>query len=227
MKHKIWKIIYPFIFFALVYIFINPEKQDRLLPVLLFIVTIISVLISHMVYLSQSSPSLYAIANEQEGSGIFTFTVMDDFIVSQNVNIHGLAIHEKDSSIELKIVNNGNYPATNIEVEYSIITYHNKITFGEDQADIVSYKPVKLEKVDKTLKFDYIPPNGAREETIFITSKYPQADIQINKLKCSEGSFVHRNTNIYRYQDDRFEYLSDNQDLLCLLGIYDPWDIGE
>lgn len=206
----------------LVFIFINPEKQEQLFSALLLMVTAISVLISYMMYLSQSSPSLYAIASEKKGSGVFTFNVMDDFIVSQNVNIHGLAMHEKDSSIELKIVNNGNFPATNIEVEYSVITYLNEVTFGVDQAEIISYKTVELEKVDKSFKFDYIPPNGEREETIFITSKYPQADIQINKLKCSEGSFVRTNTNIYRYKDDRFEELSDSQDLLCLLGIYDP-----
>lgn len=222
MKYKVWKIIYLVIFLSLVFIFIDSERQEYMFSALLVMVTSVSALISYMMYLSHNSPSLYAMANEKEGHGIFTFNVMNDFVVSQDEDIHGLALAEKDTHIELSIINNGNLPATNVKVEYCIVTYINEIKFGVDQAEILEYKAVEFEKIQRVLNFDYIPPNGSREETIFLTSRYPQCDIFINKLKCTEGSFVNKNTNIYRYKDDRFEFLGDNQDLLYLLGIYNP-----
>ncbi|MGB4588053.1 MAG: hypothetical protein WBI17_02315 [Clostridiaceae bacterium] len=222
MKKKITNVIYVLVGLSLVFIFFQPDKKESIFSGMLVIVTSVSVLISYMMYTSQTTPKLYVIGRLENTDRRTDYLLMRDFVSSQDEDIEGLASEDNYKCIKLNIHNNGNIPATNIKIEYNIVTYINDIKFGVDKAEILDYKSVKFERVTRNLEYDYIPPGDSRSEIIFYVSRYPQCDIVVNKLVCSEEKFISSDTVVFRYNDERFEELGDNQDLLFLLGVYNP-----
>lgn len=220
MKKKIGKIAYIIIGIGFLFIFFRPDQKESVYSSLLVMVTSVSVLISYMMYSSQTMPKLYVIGRLKDAEHQWSGTIMNEFIASQTDEIEGLAYGGNDKSIVLEIHNNGSVPATNIIMEYDIVTYINHIEFGVDKADIQNYKSVILERVTRTIEYDYLPPGDSRSEVIFYVSRYPQCDIVVKKLISKEEKFITSDTVVFTYYDDRFDELGDSQDLLYLLGVY-------
>ncbi|MBO1264487.1 hypothetical protein J3A84_05465 [Proteiniclasticum sp. SCR006] len=219
---KINVIIYILIGLSLFFIFYRPDQRESVYSSLLVIVTSVSVLVSYMMYSSQIVPKLYVLGSIKDAKNQWSGRVMNDFIVSQTDDIEGIAYDGNDKSVILEIHNNGSVPATNIKIEYDIVTYIKKIKFGVDRAEILNFSSVILERVSRTIEYDYLPPGDSRSEVIFYVSRYPQVDIVVKKLISKEERFISSDTVILRYRDERFTKLGDNQDLLYLLGISNP-----
>lgn len=202
------------------FIFFRPDQKESVYSSLLVIVTSVSVLISYMMYSSQTIPKLYVIGRLKDAENQWSGIIMNEFIAAQTDEIEGLAYSSNDNIIVLEIHNNGNVPATNIKLEYDIVTYINEIEFGVDKAEVLDYKSVILERVPRTIEYDYLPPGDSRSEVIFYVSRYPQCDIVVKKLISKEEKFINSDTVVFTYYDNRFDELSDNQDLLYLLGVY-------
>ena len=123
----------------------------------------------------------------------------------------------------LEIVNNGDFPATHIELTYTIVIKKAEFEFGIDQADVINERFVDYKSLTETIVYDYLPPNGKRETAILkLYGDFPYATLKINNLKSAEMTFMKGDIAIYEYEHPEFEGLADSHHYRRVLGVYKP-----
>lgn len=121
----------------------------------------------------------------------------------------------------LKIKNNGDLPATRVEIEYSVIIQKANFEFGIDDADIKNLEFVDFKTLFDKQKFDYIPPNGEIIiKVINPTGEYPYAHLKINKLKSNERTFINKEIVLKTYEHEGLGHTEDMAHFRKLIGSY-------
>lgn len=187
------------------------------------VLTAIYVCLTRKLVFSQFGPKLYVVGEIieiEKGISSWDKSLMSDFN-PEKIKGKGFVYKSANKKWNLKIYNNGNRPAANIKLNYTIKTYKHDIKFGIDEADILDYTPVDYKSVSKKLEIDYLPPNTNESYTIFFMSTFPKADLLINLLKCDGGTFIEKEVRVSKYFNEEFEYIKDSPHLKKLLGLMD------
>ncbi len=167
-------------------------------------------------------PKLYTVGKLLDCGNIWDKSIMWDVLEEGSpTTLSGLGFVYKSANKkwDLEVYNNGNSPATNIQVTYTVNAYKHEVVFGVDKAEIQDFYPVIYATKKNTIKIDYIPPHSSQTFTIFFMDKFPKADLTIELLKCDERVFINKPTRIATYFNDEFNHLVDNPHLLRLLGV--------
>ena len=170
-------------------------------------------------------PKLYVIGKISDSGGTWDRSVMKDILEEGSSIIslkgEGFVYESARKKWDLEVHNNGNSPATNIEITYIVTAYKNEIVFGIDKCDIKDYYSVKYGSKKETIKIDYLPPNSSQAITVFFMDKFPKADLTIELLKCDDRIFIGKPTRISTYHNKGFDYLNGSNDLRLMLGVCD------
>ena len=119
----------------------------------------------------------------------------------------------------LKIKNNGDLPATDIEVMYSLVIDKAEIEFGVDAADIISHRFQEYTRITKTIKYDYLPPNGETHDIIiYLQGEFSSAKLKVDYLLSKERNFIDKEITLINYKHPMFDIISDSEDYRKLLG---------
>lgn len=193
--------------------------MNLFITVLLVVVTMIYTFFTFKIFNNNYSPKLYIVPLKKDAKNEWNKTIMKEFI-NDDLSREGFVYKKSEKKMNVEIFNNGNKPATNIKVNYNVVTYINNVEFGMDRADIVNYEPVVYKKVSKTIHIDYLPPNTSKEFTIFYMSRFPRIDLEIEQLKSNEDNFINDRTKIHTFQNREFNKIQDSNHLRKLLGVY-------
>lgn len=169
-------------------------------------------------------PKLYVVGKLLDCGHTWDKSVMLDVLeggTSTSLKGPGFVYKSADKKWVLEVHNNGNSPATDIEVLYSVIAYKHEIVFGIDEADIKDYYPVKCAIKKETIRIDYIPPHSNQTFTVFFMDKFPKADLTIELLKCDGRSFITKPTRIATYFNQEFDCIEDSPHLRKMVGLMD------
>ncbi|WP_010530922.1 hypothetical protein [Lentibacillus jeotgali] len=167
------------------------------------------------------NPKLFVEGTIEDAKNKFDASV-NDKISGLDFNQEGFPFPEVKHDMvvwKLRIHNNGDLPATNVNIEYFI-------RIQKKEFDILEGLPanerlVKFQDIKETLYYDYIPPGGYKEEDIlYINGKFPQAKLYINKLQSKEVRFIKSPVHIDTYKHYGFEKIHDTDDGLKLIGFY-------
>lgn len=121
----------------------------------------------------------------------------------------------------IRLINNGDLPATNVILDYSLLIKKTEFEFGIDKADVINDRFVNFTRLSETFNYDYIPPGGVIEETIlYLTGDFPCADLVIDRLKSTERVFIGKDTLLKKYEHPEFQMLEDSHHLRQMLGVY-------
>jgi hypothetical protein len=122
---------------------------------------------------------------------------------------------------ELQVINNGDLPATNVIVEYSIIIKRAEFEYGIDKADVINERFIDFKTINKTIEFDYIAPQSEKKlKILYLTGVFPYADLKINKLTSKERKFIKNPLLIDTYEHPEFLVLSDSHHFRQMIGAY-------
>ncbi|OLP64727.1 hypothetical protein BACPU_23170 [Bacillus pumilus] len=120
---------------------------------------------------------------------------------------------------QVKICNNGDLPATNVVIEYSITIKKAEFDFGLDAADVYNERFVDFHSISRTKKFDYLPPNFEKViNVLYLDGKFPYADLKINKMTSNELTFIKDKILIDTYEHPEFQKLEDSHHHRQMLG---------
>ena len=167
---------------------------------------------------AEFGPKLYINTVQQESDKWDKSILVDVFPGGEFVKGEGFCPNSRYIWI-LKIVNNGQAPATDVEIDYSILCYINDIKYDEERVYVEGYSPKLYKEVKRKINIDYIPPNGKYDKTIMYMSTFPYVELYAEKLKCHERSFITKRTKVIRYENPEFNRLIDSSHLHRLLGI--------
>ncbi|PFU64044.1 hypothetical protein [Priestia megaterium] len=119
----------------------------------------------------------------------------------------------------LTIKNNGDLPATEVQIKYSITVQKAEFEIGVDSADIINEKFIDFQTVSDTQEYDYIPPNGEiKIKLISLGGDYPYAHLKINKLKSKERTFINKTILLKTYEHSGWNNLADISDHRIMIG---------
>ena len=138
------------------------EGINIILTVLLVTVTAIYTYITYRTLLSFKNPILFLRTYLIDTKYEWDKWLMRDLDPIQE-QIRGLSKISIDKKIKFKIINNGNSPAYDINLEYKIVTYKNVFEFGIDEADVKSHKSVFYKESLRKEKFNYLAPKDEIE----------------------------------------------------------------
>ena len=119
-----------------------------------------------------------------------------------------------------KVFNNGDLPATNVKVEYSIVIMRAEFELL-NKIDVENLRFVPHKTINRTVTYDYIAPNSEKiEEVCFLTGAFPYANLIVTKLEASERKFITNKILIQTYQHPDFLAIQDSHHDRMLLGAY-------
>lgn len=141
-------------------------------------------------------------------------------LFSINFEQKGFSEIEHDTVLwKLRIVNNGDLPATNVQLKYTIFIKRAKFKTGIDEADIIDVKFINFKKISRTLKITYIPPQSEKiEKVLYLTGNFSKADLIVNVLKSKERSFIRKAMKIDEYEHLDFKHIQDSQHYRQVIG---------
>jgi hypothetical protein len=188
------------------------------------VTTIVNIFFVYLVYIltrKDKNPKLYVQSNLEDAKWSYDRSVNHD-IDEDDFLKKGFPEIPHDTLVwKLEIHNNGEYPATNVEVDYSIVIKRSDFDYGIDEADIINHKFVPYKTLKRKISFDYIPPNGEKVVSIlYIRGEYPEADLSINKLKSSERTYIKEPVLLQKYEHPGFQTLADSHDFRLMIGSY-------
>ncbi|NGY94043.1 hypothetical protein F3K44_32835 [Bacillus megaterium] len=123
----------------------------------------------------------------------------------------------------LTIKNNGDLPATKVEIDYCITIQKAEIETGIDESDIKNVKFIDYKTVSDKQKYDYIPPNGEIKINLLdLHGRYPYAYLKIAKLKSKERTFINNQILLKKYAHSGWDNVADSYDYRKMLGVH--WD---
>ncbi len=194
------------------------EGINIILTVLLVTVTAIYTYITYRTLLSFKNPILFLRTYLIDTKYEWDKWLMRDLDPIQE-QIRGLSKISIDKKIKFKIINNGNSPAYDINLEYKIVTYKNVFEFGIDEADVKSHKSVFYKESLRKEKFNYLAPKDEIELDIVFTSNFPKIKIFVTELKSKEVKSIKKQTLIFEYDNRDFIELEDSIDYRNMLGV--------
>lgn len=122
---------------------------------------------------------------------------------------------------QLKVVNIGDLPATNVKGEYSLTIKIARFDFGTDRADVINEKFVDYKTIVKKFQYDYIAPDSEKILDIaYLKGEFPYADLKINKLISNERKFLNKKILLETYEHPEFKTLQDSHHIRQMLGAY-------
>lgn len=203
-------------------------SSDGFMNIMTLIISAVNIFIAFRVYQYTKrdvNPKLYVdskILTNKESSKIYTGGIINEELINENFDKKGFPEIQHDRMLwQLKIANNGDHPATNVVVEYSIIIKRACFDYGIDEADILNLRFVDYKKLNRTIKFDYIPPSSEKYLNIIsLYGEFPKADLIINKLISEEIEFITRPIDLNSYEHPDFNNLQDADHARKLLGAY-------
>lgn len=164
-------------------------------------------------------PKLYVVGEILDSGNGWNKSVMMDFLEEGHPKGPGFVYQSGNKKWDLEVHNNGDTPATNVEVTYIVTAYKHKIVFGIDKYDIKDYYPIECDTKKVTIKLDYIPPNTNQTFTVFFMDKFPKADLTIELLKCDDRTFINKPTRISIYYNQELNALEGSLHLRRMLGL--------
>ncbi|MFF2287297.1 hypothetical protein [Peribacillus butanolivorans] len=122
---------------------------------------------------------------------------------------------------QLKVFNNGDLPATNVIVEYSITIKKAEFEYGIDKADVINERFLDFKTINKTIKFDYIAPHSEKiEKILYLKGDFPYADLKISTLISKERKFIENPILLQTYEHPEFLVLEDSHHARQMIGAY-------
>ena len=122
---------------------------------------------------------------------------------------------------ETKVVNNGDLPAVNVKMKYSIIIKKAVFDYGIDEADIINEHFIEYKTIVRNALFIYIPARSeVVEEVLYLTGDFCYADLILHKLKSDERTFINNSIKIDVYEHPDFSEIADSHHLRKVLGVY-------
>ncbi|MEC1011718.1 hypothetical protein P9B39_15875 [Bacillus altitudinis] len=190
--------------------------------ILTVIVSFINLVFVYFVYKltkKDVNPKLYIIPVLKDAEGRFDKNVIHE-LVTMNFNQQGFPkIIHNNQLWQLKICNNGELPATNVVIEYSITIKKAEFDFGLDKADVINERFVDFKTISKTIKFDYLPPNFEKVvDVLYLNGKFPYADLKINKMTSNELIFINDTILMDTYEHPEFQKIEDSHHYRQMLG---------
>ncbi|KKK10306.1 MULTISPECIES: hypothetical protein [Bacillus] len=190
--------------------------------ILTVIVSFINLVFVYFVYKltkKDVNPKLYIIPVLKDAEGRFDKNVIHE-LVTMNFNQQGFPkIIHNNQLWQLKICNNGELPATNVVIEYSITIKKAEFDFGLDKADVINERFVDFKTISKTIKFDYLPPNFEKVvDVLYLDGKFPYADLKINKMTSNELIFINDTILMDTYEHPEFQKIEDSHHYRQMLG---------
>lgn len=205
-------------------LFIATDHFEKLMTLL---ISAINIWIAYRIYeftKKDINPKLYIdseILNSEDTETAGYSIIINTTLDKEDFNKKGFPEIQHDPLLwQLKIFNNGELPATNVFVEYSISIKRAEFDYGIDEADIINQRFNNYKTVHKIIKFDYIPPESKKVINImYLYGYFPYADLKINKLKSDERSFINQPTHIHTYEHPVFWRIEDSNHSRKMLGV--------
>ncbi|MDA2519991.1 hypothetical protein PDN73_30085 [Bacillus cereus] len=203
--------------------------MNNLLTFLSAIGTVISALfvfLTYKVYKKSLDTRLYVVSKiEKENNDINDFR----YFLWHRESFKGLDFegegfpyidhHHEKQKWNLYIHNNGELPATNVELKYRITIFKNHINYGDDLADVRDYSLEEYVFTDEVENIEYLPPGESYcVPLIFLEGKFPKATVEILDFRCDENKFIKNKSVIGSYEHPSRYALADGYDLLKFLG---------
>ncbi|WP_438312429.1 hypothetical protein [Sporosarcina sp. FA9] len=130
-------------------------------------------------------------------------------------------IPHDESAWELEICNNGDLPATDIFLEYSLTIKKWDFEFGIDEADVINERLFDYKTVNKDIKIDYLAPGGKKVIQIAsLSGEFPEADLRVEKLISLEGKFIKKSVIIESYTHPEFFKIADSHHHRQMIGAH-------
>ncbi|MDM5338486.1 hypothetical protein QUF84_14815 [Fictibacillus enclensis] len=120
----------------------------------------------------------------------------------------------------IEVHNNGDLPATNVQLTLSITVQKSEIEEGNFEGDIVSHHFVDFGVFNKVFHFDYIPPNASvYQDLLTLQGDFPHAILKVESLNSTEGIYINKPTRVAFYKHPLFDELADSDDFRRLVGV--------
>lgn len=190
------------------------------------IISIINIYIAYLVYeltKKDINPKLYVSSEilsskKTEKFGKFANTAI--ILNQEDYQKKGFPESQHEPHLwQLSIHNNGNLPATNVKIEYSVIIKRAIYDFHEDR---IAGSPIidKYKTIPLKAYFDYIPPDGQVSINItYLEGYFLYADLIINSLQSNEGKFISQLINLKTYKHPHLNTIGDPDDSRKLYGV--------
>lgn len=184
------------------------------------IVTAIYTFFTGKMVKGELGPKIYIKGDAKDSGNSYDKLVNDDIGFCYEFEELGFVSDSAKKKLIINLVNNGNSPATNIELKYSIILYKHLVELEEDSKiiDIDSKELVEYKIVNRTSTFDYLPPSDNVEIEVMYMDLFPYVKLQANSLTCNEQKFITKDTIIFDYHHPAFEVMWDSNDVRMSLG---------
>lgn len=200
--------------------------SDGFMNLVNLIISVVNIIIAFRVFQftkKDVNPKLYVdskILNFEDSFKIYSGSINED-IINEDFDRKGFPeIQHARMLWRLKIVNNGDHHATNVVVEYSIIIKRALFDYGIDEAEIINERFVDYKTLDRTIKFDYIPPGSEKYHNILdLYGDFSKADLVINKLLSDEIDFITQPIALGSYEHPDLNNLEDSDHGRKMLGV--------
>lgn len=208
---------------------LNVISTDLFMNMVTLVVSVGNIFIAYRVYQftkKDINPKLYVeskiLGHENKIRQYSRFGMLNEDLMGIDFNRKGFPEIEHDSLLwQLEIVNNGDLPATNIVVDYSIIIKKKVFDYGQDELDIINERYVDFKTLNRTIKYDYIPPGTRKMNSLmYLKGEFPSADLKINSIYSSELKFIDDSFLLDTYEHPDFNRLQDSNHARKMLGMH-------
>lgn len=129
---------------------------------------------------------------------------------------------------EIEIHNYGDFPATNIKIEYALILYKADLKFGIDEADLTGYNFESFKTHIGHSNFDYLAPQDSKYvKVLYVCGRFHKAELIVRSLQSDELSYFDQRMIIDTYTHPGLNYQPNDYQFKLLLGVHKPIEIDE
>ncbi|QQP10406.1 hypothetical protein FJQ98_14030 [Lysinibacillus agricola] len=191
--------------------------------IITLIISILNILIAYRVYRftkKDVNPKLSVKSTFEDSENEYSKSVNKE-LLEINFETRGFPKIQHNTKLwKLTIENNGELPATNVVLDYSITIKKGDFDFGIDEADILNKRFIDYKTINRTEKFDYIAPDSKKVlKVLYIQGEFPCADLKVKKLKSDEITFIKKEIKIDTYEHPEFSMIVDGPHERKLFGI--------
>ena len=194
------------------------QYLNIILTVLLVLATSIYTFLTYRILKSYKDPIIYLKTKLIDTPLKWDKSLMID-LDPIAIDIEGLSRIDVDKKVICNVFNKGNTSATELILEYQIITYKNEFEFGIDKADVKSVKPVIHKIANRKREINYLTPGSKYEFELLFTSNYPRIEIVVNKFKSKEVKIITKNLMVFEYNNSDHIICGDSDDYRQMIGV--------
>lgn len=205
-------------FFSFFSNFIGYFQNASLWAAITAIITLVYTIYTGRMVKGELGPKVYVKTKISDSKYSYDKEVMGDIGERDDFRKRGFSGVFLDKKCELTVINNGKYPAFDVEIGYNIQIFQYKYAFDKED-NLLDTKLVHFKTVRRLKKIDYLPPEGEMKFTVMFMNNLPKVVIEISELHSKGHKFIKKLVNVLTYNNSNYFDIEDADDGRRLIGL--------